>query len=123
MERYIEISGGYETISEVFDVVQRESKYNCSITWDQWEIRPGTELLQKCILVRKNGIYAVVIKFSGKNTIKIIPVVTNHIVNGFLTSGRKITDVLIRSLIKSLIASNQKKIISENEEILKHKLA
>ncbi|MEM7486523.1 MAG: hypothetical protein AAF348_15050 [Bacteroidota bacterium] len=114
MEKQIKINEAYDSLDKVLDFLKTESEYNCTKTWNNWEVPPGNKM-EKCILIKKSGVYAVILRFLDKNTLKMMPVVTNHIVNGYHSKSRGIAPMIVRTLL----ASKQEKLMNQNIVILK----
>ncbi|UII74918.1 hypothetical protein LV716_11690 [Flagellimonas sp. HMM57] len=114
MEKQIKINESYNSLDKVLDFLKTESEYECTKTWNNWEV-PSGNTMEKCVLIKKSGVYAVILRFLDKNTLKLMPVVTNHIVNGYYSKSRGIAPMIVRSLL----ASKQEKLVNENIAILK----
>ncbi|MBS9461718.1 hypothetical protein KIM67_04805 [Flagellimonas sp. 389] len=114
MEKQVKINESYDSLDKVLDFLKTESEYQCTKTWNNWEVPSGNKM-EKCILVKKSGIYAIILRFLNTSTLKMMPVVTNHIVNGYYSKSRGIAPMLVRSLL----SSKQETLMNENIEILK----
>ena len=88
MENLIEIKNEYNSLDKLYEYLKKDSNYECSKTYDHWEVRTDSNgKMEQCIVIKKSGMQAVKVFFANENTVKVNYVIPNKIMHAYF--GKK----------------------------------
>jgi hypothetical protein len=123
MENLIEINNDYNSLDKLRDFLEKESVYNCSKTYDTWEMRtdPNGQMAQ-CIVLKKSGMHAIKAFFVNESTVKINYVIPNKVMHAYfgksVKARRNVIEIAAGAIKQTLLMSSQKKAFSELEQLV-----
>ncbi len=124
MENLIRIKQPYNSLDELYDVLKKESGFECSKEYDVWEHRTDTNgQMAQCIVLKKSGMHAVKLFFVNENTVKINHIIPNKLMNAYfgksVKARRSILEVIAGAIKQAILVKPQQQAFEELEGKIK----
>lgn len=128
MENLIEIKSDYNSLDKLYNLLKKDSNYQCSKAYDIWEHRTDANgQMAQCIVLKKSGMHAVKAYFINDTTIKINYIIPNKIMHAYFGKSvkayRGIIEIVAGSIKQALLEGSQKKAFEELEKTVKRAAA
>lgn len=122
MEKLIAVKNEYSSLDDIISFVKKESSFECSKEYDQWDVRTDANgQMEQCVLVKKSGMHGVMVYFTEGSTINISYVIPNKLMNAYFGKSQKarksILEVIGGGIKNVVLASSQKKAFEEIVQI------
>ena len=124
MEKLIEIKKEYNDLDKLYNLLKRETAYDCSKDYDIWEQRTNSSgQMEQCIVIKKSSMHAVKVFFTAENLAKVNHIIPNKMMNAYFGKSVKarqsIFEVIIGKIMGALLAGSQQKAFEELESVVK----
>lgn len=124
MENLIRIKTPYNSLDELYDVLKKESGFECSKEYDVWEHRTDANgQMAQCIVLKKSGMHAVKLFFVNDNTVKVNHIIPNKLMHAYfgksVKARRSILEVIAGSIKQTILAKPQQQAFAELEGKIK----
>ncbi|WP_421150571.1 hypothetical protein [Seonamhaeicola sp. NFXS20] len=124
MENLIQIKQPYNSLDELYEVLKKESGFECSKEYDVWEQRTDTSgQMAQCIVLKKSGMHAVKLLFVNENTVKVNHIIPNKLMHAYfgksVKARRSILDVITGALKQAVLVKSQQQAFEELEGKIK----
>ncbi|SHH60223.1 hypothetical protein [Winogradskyella jejuensis] len=128
MENLIEVKNDYNTLDKLHNRLKKEANYDCSKTYDSWEVRTDANgHMAQCLVLKKSGMHAVKAYFINDNTIKINYIIPNKVLHAYfgksVKARRNILEIATGAIKEAVLAGSQKKAFEELENTIKRATA
>ncbi|WP_299125907.1 hypothetical protein [uncultured Winogradskyella sp.] len=128
MENLIEIKNDYNSLDKLYNLLKKDSNFECSKAYDSWEVRtdPNGQMAQ-CIVLKKSGMHAIKAFFVNENTLKINYIIPNKLMHAYFGKSEKayrsIIEIVAGTIKQALLAGSQQKAFEELEKTVKRAAA
>lgn len=124
MENLIEIKKQYNSLDTLYEVLKKDSNYECSKEYDVWEVRQdANNQMEQCIVLKKSGMHALKIILVNENTVKVNHIIPSKVLNAYFGKSvkmyRSIPEVIGGKIKDILLAPAQQKAFEEMEQVVK----
>jgi len=128
MEKFLTIKPEYNTLDTLHDFLKANSTFECSKTYDIWDVRTDPNgQMEQCILLKKSSMHGMRAYFTKENTLKINHVIPDKTKSALLGKSvkqrRSIFEVITGGIKQSILSGAQKKAFAEFESTLKNAIA
>ncbi|TCK69306.1 hypothetical protein DFQ05_0827 [Winogradskyella wandonensis] len=128
MENLIEVKNDYNTLDKLHNRLKKEANYDCSKTYDSWEVRTDANgQMAQCLVLKKSGMHAVKAYFINDNTIKINYIIPNKVLHAYfgksVKARRNILEIATGVIKEAVLAGSQKKAFDELQTTIKRATA
>ncbi|MFD0862079.1 hypothetical protein ACFQ1M_07655 [Sungkyunkwania multivorans] len=124
MENLIEVRNDYNTLDKLHSRLKKETNYECSKTYDSWELRtdPNGHMSQ-CLVLKKSGMHAVKAYFIDEHTLKINYIIPNKVLHAYfgksVKARRDIIEIITGAIKQAILSDSQKKAFEELENTIR----
>ena len=128
MENLIRIKQPYNSLDELYDVLKKESGFECSKEYDVWEHRTDASgQMAQCIVLKKSGMHAVKLFFVNENTVKVNHIIPNKLMHAYfgksVKARRNILEVIAGAIKQAVLVKSQQQAFEELEGKIKSLVA
>lgn len=128
MKKTITLKKEYTSLDEVLEFLKKESKFECFKDYDKWDVRTDSNnQMEKSIVIKKSYMHGMNVYFVKKNTLQIMHVIPNTIMNAYFGKSQKkyknILEIITGKITQSVLSGSQKKAFDEIENAFKKILA
>lgn len=128
MEKLLTIKKEYNTLDTLEEFLKKESSFECSQTYDIWDVRTDPNgQMEQCILLKKSSMHAMRAYFTKENTLKINHVIPDKTKSALLSKSvkqrRSIFEIATGGIKQAILSGAQKKAFAEFENALKNAVA
>ena len=121
MEKTITTTNQYDSLDKLYDTLKSNSFYECTKTYDIWELRTDANgQMQQCVLLKKSAMHAIKLYLTDKNEVKINYIIPNKTMNALfgksVKARRDIFEIVTGKIKEAILAPAQKKAFEELEE-------
>lgn len=123
MENLIELKNDYNSLDKLRDFLKKESVYECSKTYDIWEMRTDNNgQMEQCILLKKSGMHAIKAFFVNENTVKINHIIPNKMMHAYFGKSvkvrRSILEIIGGTIKQTILKGPQETAFKELEQLV-----
>ena len=123
MENLIEIKNDYNTLDKLYNLLKKDSNFECSKEYDSWEVRTDANgQMAQCIVLKKNGMHAIKVFFVNENTVKINYIIPNKLMHAYFGKSEKayrsIIEIVAGKIKQAVLKSSQEKAFKELEAVV-----
>lgn len=121
MEKIIKINNDYNSLDKTLNILKKETPYECTITYDSWDIRTD-ELgkMEQCIIIKKSAMHGAKMYFQDDRFLKINYLIPNKMLNAYFGKSQKthknIIEIITGKISQALLSGSQKKAFEEIEQ-------
>lgn len=124
MENLIKIKSDYNSLDKLHNFLKNESSYECSKTYDSWEMRTDSNgQMEQCLVLKKSGMHAVKMYFTNEDTVKVNYVIPSKLMNAYfgksVKARRNILEILTGAITQSVLKAPQTKAFNELEQVVR----
>nr|WP_321413387.1 hypothetical protein [uncultured Allomuricauda sp.] len=124
MENLIRIKQPYNSLDDLYDILKKESGFECSKEYDVWEHRTDTSgQTAQCIVLKKSGMHAVKLFFVNENTVKVNHIIPNKLMHAYfgksVKARRNILEVITGQIKQAILSKPQQQAFEELEGKIK----
>ncbi|MDG5492035.1 hypothetical protein [Psychroserpens sp. SPM9] len=121
MENLIEIKSDYNSLDKLYNLLKQESNFECSKTYDSWEVRTDANgQMAQCIVLKKSGMHAIKVFFMNENTVKINHIIPNKMLHAYFGKSEKayrnVIEIVAGKIKQALLVGSQQKAFEELEK-------
>lgn len=125
MEDLIQIKKTYNSLDELYDVLKKESGFECSKEYDVWEHRTDSSgQMEQCIVLKKSSMHAVKLFFVNENTVKVNHIIPNKMMHAYfgksVKAHKNILEVITGAINQAVLAKPQQQAFEELEDEIKN---
>lgn len=123
MENLIEIKNDYNTLDKLYNLLKKDSNFECSKEYDSWEVRTDANgQMAQCIVLKKSGMHAIKVFFVNENTVKINYIIPNKLMHAYFGKSEKayrsIIEIVAGKIKQAVLKSSQEKAFKELEAVV-----
>ena len=90
METIITVKNKYDSLDKLFEVLRKQTPFECSKEYDIWELRTDSNGgMEHCILIKKNGMHAVKLFLTDEYSLKVTYLIPNKILHAYFGKSEK----------------------------------
>ena len=123
MEKLIKIKEEHNSLEKLYNFLKKEISYECSITYDSWDVRTDSNgQMEKCIVIKKSAMHGMKMYFSKENELIMTYIIPNKLMNAYFGKSQKryknILEIITGIIKNALLVGSQKKAFEEMSQIL-----
>ena len=123
MENVIEVKSEYNSLDKLYEFLKKESTYQCSKTYDSWEVRTDSNgQMEQCIVIKKSGMHAIKVYLLKDNLAKINHIIPSKLMHAYFGKNEErrqnIIEIITGKIKGALFEGAQKKAFEELEQIV-----
>jgi hypothetical protein len=124
MENIIQVKSEYASLEKISNFIEKESIYECTKTYDSWEVRTDANgQMEQCLVLKKSNMHAIKLFFVNENTVKINYVIPNKVMHAYfgksVKARRNIIEIVTEAIKQAILAGPQQKAFEELEAIVR----
>lgn len=123
MENLIKIKNEYNSLDKLYDLLKKESTFECSMNYDVWEQRIDKKgQMEQCIILKKNNMHAIKAFFVNENTVKINHIIPNKMMHAYFGKSVKahqnIIEIITGKIKEIALAGSQQEAFEELQAVV-----
>lgn len=127
MENLIEIKKDYNSLDKLYNLLKKDSNYQCSKEYDIWEHRlDNNGQMAQCLVLKKSNMHAIKLFFVNEDIVKVNYIIPNKLMHAYfgksVKARKNIIEILAGVIKQTALAPSQKKAFNELENVV-HKVA
>jgi len=124
MENLIEVKNDYNSLDKLYNLLNKDSNYECSKDYDIWEQRTDANgQMAQCLVLKKSAMHAVKLFFINDNTVKVNHIIPNKMMHAYFGKSVKarqnIIEIITGKIKEVALAGAQQKTFEELEGVIK----
>jgi len=124
MENLIKVNSNYNSLDKLHEFLKKESNYECSKTYDIWDMRTDANgQMEQCVVLKKSGMHAVKMYFTNEETVKVNHIIPSKVMNAYFGKSVKerqnVLEILTGVIKNAVLKGPQNAAFKELEEVVK----